>query len=481
MAARIPRRQPYWKSHAKGYAYVLFLCSAFSVMLIWGTKIDDGVSQHLVTNPNPITRESLPSGLPSQATKATTSDSPTYPFSPDDVVVMLKTSATTMWHRVPMHLSTSFANQTLTPNLLIYSDTAASIGGRPVIDALANASAALQASPDFEHRRALQQAARDNLDLDDGTADPAAAARLDKHKALPLAAHAAAHAAAAPRAAWFVYMPDDAFFFWPTLHARLARFDPDDPVALGALDGGGGGGAFAISRAAMRASFRTDPGLPRRWEKLATERRGGGQVLATALASKGVPVLALPLAGSEGEGDAPPPARGLARLGVGERSWCDPLVGVGAVRQQDVAELDAWEHGFREQHGAEVVRYKDVFAGFVGPYLVAERDEWDNFADEEHYSSSGEPGGGAGLADAERRMRPWFSADACRSACVGEERCLQWRYADGDCYHGSEVKRGHRVKYVGRMRSGWMMERIERLMQKECRPPPPAKLQDLTL
>ncbi|EOD45739.1 putative glycosyltransferase family 31 protein [Neofusicoccum parvum UCRNP2] len=381
MAARIPRRQPYWKSHAKGYAYVLFLCSAFSVMLIWGTKIDDDVPQHLVTNPNPITRESLPSGLPSQATKATTSDSTTYPFSPDDVVVMLKTSAATMWHRVPMHLSTSFANQTLTPNLLIYSDTATSIGGRPVIDALANASAALQASPDFEHRRALQQAARDNLDLD-GT--------------------------------------------------------------------------------------------------LATERRGAGQVLATALASKGVRVVSLPRAGSEDDAP-PPPGRGLARLGVGERSWCEPLVGVGAVRPRDVAELDAWERGFREKHGAEVVRYKDVFAGFVGPYLVAERDEWDNFADEEHYSSSGEPGGGAGLADAEKRRRPWFSADACRSACVGEERCLQWRYADGDCYHGSEVKRGHRVKYEFRMRSGWMMERIERLMQKECRPLPRAESQDLTL
>ncbi|GME29162.1 hypothetical protein LQ340_003338 [Neofusicoccum parvum] len=472
MAARIPRRQPYWKSHAKGYAYVLFLCSAFSVMLIWGTKIDDDVPQHLVTNPNPITRESLPSGLPSQATKATTSDSTTYPFSPDDVVVMLKTSAATMWHRVPMHLSTSFANQTLTPNLLIYSDTAASIGGRPVIDALANASAALQASPDFEHRRALQQAARDNLDLD-GTVDPAAAARLDKHKALPLAAHAAAHAAA-----WFVYMPDDAFFFWPALHARLARFDPDDPVAL---DDGGGAGAFAISRAAMRASFRADPGLARRWEQLATERRGAGQVLATALASKGVRVVAFPRSGSEVEAAAPPPGRGLARLGVGERGWCEPLVGVGAVRQRDVAELDAWERGFREKHGAEVVRHRDVFAGFVGPYLVAERDEWDNFADGEHYSSRTEPGGGAGLADAERRRRPWFSADACRSACVGEERCLQWRYIDGDCYHGSEVKRGHRVKYEVRMRSGWMMERIERLMRKECRPLPRAESHDLTL
>jgi hypothetical protein len=62
-------------------------------------------------------------------------------LDPRDVVIVVKTGASSIWRRMPMHMSTTLGNKSLTPNVLYYSDAPDNINGHPVIDALANVSA----------------------------------------------------------------------------------------------------------------------------------------------------------------------------------------------------------------------------------------------------------------------------------------------------------------------------------------------------
>lgn len=95
-------------------------------------------------------------------------------------------------------------------------------------------------------------------------------------------------------------------------------------------------------------------------------------------------------------------------------------------------------------------------------------DEWDNFAEEKHYSSSMEESEGEKLTEKERSAKPWFNKANCEKACQRWDQCLQWRYADDHCYHSSVVVRGRRVESGIKMTSGWMLKRIKQMKEKQC-------------
>jgi hypothetical protein len=390
-------------------------------------------------------------------------------FSPDDVVILFKTGATSLWRRVPIHLSTSLANSSLTPNIAFYSDNADRIASHPIIDVLANVSSTLKSSPDFTLYTATKEALASNLYLEaaamDGDHYLPGGWRLDKYKFLPLAQHAAANY---PDKKWYVYMEDDNYFFWHSLYAWLATFDPSKPHFLGSPaarlgeDFAHGGSGFALSGAAMRQTFGAHPDLADRFEGYAQERCCGDQVLSHALAEHGVArdrrydhtewagLQALP----------------TWRMGFGAWNWCSPLFNVHKTHQADVSRLWNFERARAARHGERaVLRYRDVFAELVRPALTHERAEWDNEAAEKWFAS-GEAD--RALAPAERERKPWFSKKSCAAACDEWAECLSWKYADDQCALSSTAAQGRRIEAGIRMDSGWMLSRIDGLQKKEC-------------
>ncbi|MCJ1443975.1 MAG: hypothetical protein MMC23_004475 [Stictis urceolatum] len=393
-------------------------------------------------------------------------------FAPSDVVILFKTGATSLWRRVPIHLSTTLSNPTLTPNIAIYSDASDQIVSHPIIDVLANTSSTLKSHPDFELYHAAASARTSNLYLESAAMDGdfylPGGWRLDKYKFLPLAAHAAREWKGKK---WYVYMEDDNYYFWNSLYAWLGTFDPSKPLFLGAPaarlgeDFAHGGSGFAISGKAMEITFGKNPGLEREWEGYALERCCGDQILSHVLAEYGVPrdrrydhtewagLQALP----------------TWRIGFGGWNWCSPIFNIHKVHQADVSRLWGFERGFQREKGERgVLKYRDLFKGMVWGALNGTMTEWDNEASEKWFASKEEEKGT--LSKAEREGKPWFSTRACEKACGEWAECLSWKYADDACGLSSTVAQGRRIEAGIRMESGWMLDRIGKLAEKECEP-----------
>ncbi|KAB2571090.1 hypothetical protein DBV05_g10259 [Lasiodiplodia theobromae] len=386
---------------------------------------------------------------------------------------MVKTGATKLWQRLPIHLSTTLSNATLTPNVVFYSDFPTTIASHPVTDVLANASSQLKNSPDFQTWHGIRRAANDDNWYLDQQGEEATyiegAWRLDKYKFVPMVAHAARNY---PGKAWYVFMEDDTFYFWESLYAWLASFDPAENVYVGGPasrlgeDFAHGGSGFALSRGAMEKAFggaQADAKALTKWDEYSLEHGCGDHILSHVLASKGVKRRK----DFDGTGLMPMQALPLWQLPFGGWDWCSPLFTVHKVHAQDVSMLWEWEKEFKAKKGGSV-RYKDVFADLVEPKLSDVQVEWDNFSDEKRYSATLEDSAGETLTDQERSAKPWFNKAACEKACHQWDKCLQWRYIDNDCYHSSVVKQGRRINSGIKMTSGWMLQRIKRLREKDC-------------
>jgi hypothetical protein len=221
MSAILPR-------HFKGYLWIGFLVTVFLVMALsengiilvdrsaaaaTGPLLQEGQS---VLSPaanyppgNIATSKLQPAAAPAPAAVA---EEPSMVYSstgldPKDVVILVKTGGTSIWRRMPMHMSTTLGNKQLTPNVVYYSDIDDNINGNPVIDSLANVSAALKASPDFVLYNKAKEAKHDNLYQESGSMEGDSYLpggwRLDKYKFLPMFQHAAIHH---PGKKWYVYM-----------------------------------------------------------------------------------------------------------------------------------------------------------------------------------------------------------------------------------------------------------------------------------
>lgn len=515
---RRPSRSPLLRQ-LRGYVYILVLVSLFALMILWDNGYvelknpESPFKPHHASTPQHEAEKHAPgvdsSSTSSPTTSATTASttsvegfSTTDPvdkndiikqaispaaaaaikkhgtalstIDPNDILVMFKTGATKMWFRAPMQLATTLANKTLTPHVVFYSDIAEQIGDYTTVDTLANVSVSLKDSPDFALWRGVRQAyGEDNLYLD-GEGEEATYVpggwRIDKYKFLPMAQHAAVNF---PDKKWFVLLEDDTFYFWETLLAWLASFDPDQPWFLGGPaarlgeDFAHGGSGMVLSRGAMKESFAKDPKLASRWEGYAKEYGCGDHILSHVLAQKGVSRWRA----FDGTEYYPLHALPLWQMGFGDWNWCSPLMNVHKVYGADISKLYNWEKKWKETKGGSV-RWRDVFVDLVLPKLAEEQDEWDNFAATRHFASLDEEEGGQKLSEAEVKKKPWYSKDACKKACRDWQQCLEWRYADDNCYLDHQAKQGRRIEAGIRMRSGWMMDRIKKLQEKKCGPLP---------
>lgn len=395
-------------------------------------------------------------------------------LDPKDVVVVVKTGASSIWRRMPIHLSTTLSNPLLTPNILYYSDSPDNLAGHPVVDSLANVSSTLKASSDFALYHKAKEVASNNLYLEDlsmeGDSYLPGGWRLDKYKFLPMFQHVAA---TMPGKKWYIYMEDDNYFFWASFYAWLSTFDASTPIVVGSPayrlgeDFAHGGSGFAISGAAMKASFGSDKQLAARYEDYAQEQCCGDQVLAHVLRSKGVErVRTL-------DNSAWKPLQALPtwKMGFGDWNWCSPVMNVHKVHQADISRLFVFEQEFMaKSKGSGRMRYKDIYLGLAKPQMtLSTRIEWDNFASARTFSSSQEGREAvANLTAAELAQKPWISSEGCLKACIEWDQCLSWKYADDSCSLDHVAAMGQKIDGGIRMVSGWMLERIAALESKQC-------------
>ncbi|OWP03567.1 hypothetical protein B2J93_7585 [Marssonina coronariae] len=474
------------RRHGLSYVYVSFILLVLVVMMLADNQLLDDFTASCLpwrsaqTSPAPAEDSSPPP--PPTPPPASSAQIPSrghsFPFDPEDVVIMFKTGATKIWTRAPMHLSTTLSDHALTPNVVFYSDSVQPLGPYQTVDVLANVSDTIRAAPDFALWHGTRKISEEGRYLD---SDDAASVylpggwRLDKYKFLPMVAHAAR---TYPDKKWFIYLEDDNYLFLRPFYAFLSAFDSSESFYFGGPatrlgeDFAHGGSAFALSQGALRASFLADPKLQDRWDEYSIEMGCGDHILSHALASKGVVRW-------RGFDDVLWPLQGAAlwQMHFNAPNWCSPIWAIHKTHAKDLSALHQWDAEFRMKQSGSVStspRWGDLFKDFILPMLANStqelREEWDNLSMDKHFASVKEPDAGQSLSEAERQGRPWFSREACRAACQEDQACLQWRYADDNCYLSDSVSKGLPIDSGIKMTSGWMRERIDELKKIECEP-----------
>jgi hypothetical protein len=467
--------------HTKGYLWITFLVAVFLVMALSENEAFGGRLALPVPIAAPIEsydQEFVPRNRSEAAETEQRVDYATSTgLDPRDIVILVKTGATSIWRRMPGHMSTTLGNPALTPNVIYYSDSPDNINGNPVVDVLANVSATLKASPDFVLYNKTKEVVDNNLYLESGSMDGdfylPGGWRLDKYKFVPMFQHAAN---TLPGKKWYVYMEDDNYYFWETLYAWLATLDHKSPLMVGSPafrlgeDFAHGGSGFAVSGAALAISFGSDRQLADRWEEYAREQCCGDQVLSHVMRQMGVERYQ----GLDGGGWAALQALPTWRIGFGRWNWCSPIMNVHKVHQADISRLWVFEQEFKARsEGKGRMRYRDIFTHLAKPQMsVGRRSEWDNFASAKSFSSSSDPEvndkAQSKLSSSQMSNKPWYSVEACQRACQKWDECLTWKYADDACSLDHTAAMGQRIDAGIRMESGWILDRIAKLEDMEC-------------
>jgi hypothetical protein len=238
----------------------------------------DAVAELTKSPIEPLT--ALPAPSPPILNPSPVNDTRANPQGPDpallasDVLLIIKTGASTFWRRMPLHLTTTLSNGRI-PNAVIYSDLQEQLSSSiEAVDALANVSDILQKHDPPAYASYLEQQSPDHVNTyrehgrlpgDEPPHEKAGNTPgwlLDKYKFLPMLAHAQKNW---PGLKWYIYIEDDTFIFLHNLLQWLSTLPTDDePCYYGAYSGGGndtfaqGGSGIVFSRSLMRSVFGGD-------------------------------------------------------------------------------------------------------------------------------------------------------------------------------------------------------------------------------
>jgi Fringe-like len=295
------------------------------------------------TTPEPQQQQQQQTHTESHSLSSTISPSLDYAsqgtLKTNEVALLLKTGASLIWKRLPIHLVTSLAPERIAPeNTIIYSDVPDVIGSRQLVDVLANTSSRTAlGSADFQPYL-LQEDFDDKQSwIESDIAGPIGGWKLDKYKFLPLIQHAGLNQ---PDAKWYIYMEDDAYVFLPNLLRHLATFDWKDAWYIGSLAVkhgeifAHGGAGFALSRGAWEKTFGVHEDIIERFENFTESHGCGDHVLGHVLKEYGV---------TFGEThDAEQFTFGFNpdahwNIWFGQANWCKPLFSMHHMHAKDIS------------------------------------------------------------------------------------------------------------------------------------------------
>lgn len=414
----------------------------------------------------------------------------------DDVLLILKTGATVLWRRLPIHLTTSLSPGRIDPrNTVIYSEVEASLGNHTVIDILSEMPQSVKDSTPFDTHTAIREWKGSNSYLEQtGLAGddegPPGAWQLDKYTFLPLMQHAGINW---PTAKWYLYTEDDTYLFLPNVLRYLSAYDHREShwlggrsKALGTTFAHGESG-FALSRAAWEQSFGKGGDLVKKYQSFVDEAGSGDYALGKVLNDFGVKF-------GENHGD-----EGWSwgfnsqphwKTVFSRDNWCLPVLTWSHAHSREIASFHRMEKSwdptvsfeqtprFERSRGVKAdaceqkpLNYGDFYTNIMAPALIKRKRWWDNLASryEVHASSASSSPRPDSVYDNQLWTDAWKSVDTCEQACDGWSQCVQWYYDDDDCRMDDRVIMGHGYPKGMRYRkeklesvSGWRTDRIKR-------------------
>ncbi|KAK5136873.1 hypothetical protein LTR08_001795 [Meristemomyces frigidus] len=388
-----------------------------------------------------------------------------------DVVVVMRTGATEIKDKLPIHFNTTFRCY---PDTLIFSDYAEVFQGHQVFDVLASVDDNLKRSnADFQHYLRLQRLGREGLAAEELHAESYESGpvgkndnpgwRLDKWKFLPMIVESLK---LRPEKRWFVYVEPDTYIVWSNLVRWLTKLDPSkeayygSEVQIGSDVFAHGGTGFVMSAPAMRKAADLYLSEPNEWHARTSGHWAGDCILGTALKKAGVDLTwSWPMF----QGGNPAELKWMENKND-QPLWCAPAISYHHFTSHEVESM--W--GFEQQHiirsmpkaklesfwtrEDKILHHQDMFRQYVLPNITADREDWSNLSpDLVPYSN-----------------RKGLSLGGCRALCEAKEECLQYALGPIGCSLGSLPMMGSRVEGI---KSGWMLERIEHWMRnmKDCR------------
>jgi len=258
----------------------------------------------------------------------------------DETLVVLRTGATELQDRFPIHLSTTLKCY---PHYMLFSDHEEVYKGEKITDALSTVTQdILSQHPDFELHRRLLESGREALLAKELSGSESEAIqwtgkadnpgwKLDKWKFLPMV-NQTFHER--PDMKWYLFVEADTYVLWASLLEYLAVLDHTKPVYTGSQMYIGdvvfahGGSGFIVSRSAMRMVVEHYAVHKGELESFTDGHWAGDCVLGKAFRDAGVKFVdAWPIMQGDYPGTVPyakPDGRPIAD--PTKRVWCYPTV-----------------------------------------------------------------------------------------------------------------------------------------------------------
>lgn len=343
-----------------------------------------------------------------------------YAHGSEDLFLMIKTGATVLWNRLPVHVATTL---TRVPHFALYADQASSVGGHEVVDALANLTAATAGSEQLALYRTLRAMRERHAAADAGHTPLAGGWHLDKFKNLPMLAHA--WRTAPPQVQWFVFMDGDSYMLLDNLMDYLSTLDPARPYyignhqVLGEASFAHGGSGVVLSRAAMNASVGAHPHAVHGLERETLDVCCGDFMVAELLRRYGgVGLLTAEDDWNDEWREDDTRTRWWRRnlerrereereqgsrafqgrrvgakftkfpqwdLAVARADWCNKVVSFHHLSAMDVEVLWEYERMLSPERRRHIT-YSDIYRDFVAPYIESFMPGWNSMARENEFS-----------------------------------------------------------------------------------------------
>ncbi|KAF2751287.1 glycosyltransferase family 31 protein [Sporormia fimetaria CBS 119925] len=434
----------------------LLFCAVFSVSLI-----------------NVFTKAASPSYFLRHSRRAIIRDEdvvcPTNDLA-DDVLVVLRTGATTSHEKLPTHFETTLR---CVPHYVIFSDLDEEVSGHTVHNALEGISPSTVTShPDFKLYQQLQTNGRDGIQQSLTPPPPASAKgdytntnnpgwALDKWKFLPMLSSAYSHR---PTAKWYLFLEDDTYLIWPNLLSYLANFDSSKPHYLGKhlyindIEFGYGGAGFIISNPALRSMVERRESHVQEYEDFTKDHWVGDCAVGKVAEDVDIPLTkAWPHLQGESYRTMDPQVSKVDR-----GAWCFPAITYHRVSPDEMRELWEFEQEWFKRHD-HLLRHRDVYLHLLRPHLPSQSHqtlpEWDNFSSDLEFNAHDD-----GASSNELEREAWKSAQHCRRLCEDIESCIQFSFDSGSCRIGKKISFGYE-RAGERVQSGWITERVDEVFR----------------
>lgn len=331
------------------------------------------------------------------------------------ILLLVKTSAETIWTRMPLHFLTTF---TKLPNFAIYSDAADSIAGYEVYDVLANVSSDVMNSDTFiSYRQARMM--RDQHSYTIPSTD--GLNRLDRFKPLRMLLHAYQNL---EKHDWYILLDDDLALIPENLVDFVSSYNPDTelytgfPLAAYSSIFAGEKAGIVISRALMKKAFGIPEAveLVQQYTETSSKKESGDYLVSKYLNEVVGHSMDYELADSKFQHEP------IWAMYFNQFNWCKPVIGVGQSHPRHLEVL--WEYQTVKTKDKKKIRYVDLYHDFIKPYLPLQAYvNWDNFAQSEEYSWKTD-----GMPSSIDPDKPYADFSKCLTVCENEPNCLMVRY-----------------------------------------------------